>query len=80
MSETVFERVRQVVVDQLKDVGEAEVTNEATWDDLNADSLARVEIMMALEEEFSIEVPDEDAEQLNSVGDVVRYITAKTAG
>ncbi len=69
-----FERVKKVLVEQL-DVSEDEVTPQASIvDDLGADSLDVVEIVMALEEEFDVEVPDEDAEQLTTVQKIVDYI------
>ena len=62
-----------------KTVEESKVTTEASFiDDLGADSLDTVELVMAFEEEFSVEVPDEDAEKLQTVGDVVKYIEEKT--
>lgn len=76
---TVFERVKKIVVEQLG-VEEAEVTIEASFaDDLNADSLDLVELVMAFEEEFGnednpLEIPDEDAEKLLTVKDVVDYL------
>ncbi|MCL4516978.1 MAG: acyl carrier protein [Firmicutes bacterium] len=70
----IFGRVREIVVDQLG-VDEDEVTMEASFvDDLGADSLDIVELVMALEEEFDLEIPDEDAEKIATVGDVVEYI------
>jgi len=78
MDNVVFGRVRKVIVDQLK-VSEDEVTPQATFADLNADSLAIVEMVMALEEEFSVEIPDEDAEKLKTVGDAVAYLESRTA-
>jgi acyl carrier protein len=73
-----FDRVKKVVVDQL-DVNEDEVTPTASFvDDLGADSLDQVELIMAFEEEFDIEIPDEDAEKITSVGDAVNYIDEKT--
>jgi acyl carrier protein len=69
-----FERVKNVIVDQLS-VDEAEVTMEASFvDDLGADSLDVVELIMGLETEFDIEIPDEDAEKIGTVGDAVEYI------
>ncbi len=69
-----FERVKEVIVDQLS-VDEAEVTMEASFvDDLGADSLDVVELIMGLETEFDIEIPDEDAEKIGTVGDAVEYI------
>jgi acyl carrier protein len=73
-----FDRVKKVVVDQL-DVNEDEVTPSASFvDDLGADSLDTVELIMAFEEEFDIEIPDEDAEKISTVGDAVNYIEDKT--
>ena len=74
---TIEERVKAIIVDQL-DVNPEQVTSEARFiDDLGADSLDTVELVMAFEEEFNVEVPDEDAEKLQSVGDVVTYIKDK---
>ena len=73
-SEEVFEKVKAIIVNQLG-VTETSVTMEASFiDDLGADSLDIVELVMALEEEFDIEIPDEDAEKAVTVGDVVDYI------
>ena len=73
-SEEVFEKVKGIRVEQLG-VAETAVTMEASFiDDLGADSLDIVELIMALEEEFDIEIPDADAEKVVSVGDVVDYI------
>lgn len=69
-----FERVKNVIVDQLS-VDAEEVTMEASFvDDLGADSLDVVELIMGLETEFDIEIPDEDAEKISTVGDAVEYI------
>lgn len=78
MSEkTVEERVKDVVVAQLG-VDPSEVKHEASFiDDLGADSLDTVELVMALEEEFNIEIPDEDAEKIKSVGETIEHIKAK---
>ena len=71
---SVFDRVKGIVVDQLG-VAEEEVTPEASFvDDLGADSLDVVELVMALEEEFGVEIPDEDAEKIVTVGEAVKYI------
>ena len=71
---TIEQRVKEIIVEQLG-VNEEQVTPAASFqDDLGADSLDTVELIMALEEEFGIEVPDEEAEKLVSVGDVIRYI------
>lgn len=69
-----FEKVKSVVVDQLG-VDEADVTMDASFvDDLGADSLDIVELIMGLETEFDIEIPDEEAEKISTVGDAVNYI------
>ncbi len=71
---SVFDRVKGIVVDQLG-VAEEEVKPEASFvDDLGADSLDVVELVMALEEEFGVEIPDEDAEKIVTVGEAVKYI------
>ena len=71
---TVEERVKQIIVEQLG-VDEAEVTPAASFvDDLGADSLDTVELVMAFEEAFDIEIPDEDAEKIRTVQDAVSYI------
>ena len=70
----VFEKLKGIIVEQLG-VEENLVTKEATFvDDLSADSLDIVELVMALEEEFDMEIPDTDAEKVVTVGDVVDYI------
>lgn len=72
----IFEKVRDIIVEQLG-VDAEEVTLESKFiDDLGADSLDIVELIMALEEEFDMEIPDEDAEKISTVGDVVEYIKA----
>ena len=72
--EEVFDKVKEIIVEQLG-VAENSVTIEASFiDDLGADSLDIVELIMALEEEFDIEIPDADAEKVVTVGDVVDYI------
>lgn len=71
---TIEQKVKDIIVEQLG-VNADQVAPEAKFiEDLGADSLDTVELIMALEEEFSIEVPDEEAEKLVSVGDVTRYI------
>ena len=73
-SEEIFEKVKGVIVEQLG-VVEGNITMKASFiDDLGADSLDIVELIMALEEEFDIEIPDSDAEKVVTVGDVVEYI------
>ena len=77
MSDTAS-RVKAIIVDKLG-VEESEVTPEASFiDDLGADSLDTVELIMKLEEEFDIEIPDEEAETLTTVGRVIEYIQSKT--
>lgn len=75
---TVEERVKKIIAEQLG-VEEDEVTLEASFvEDLGADSLDTVELVMALEEEFSIEIPDEDAEKILTVGKALDYIKEKS--
>jgi acyl carrier protein len=70
----IAEKVKKMIVEQLG-VNESEVVPEAKFiDDLGADSLDIVELVMALEDEYSIEIPDEDAEKIETVGDAIRYI------
>ena len=74
ISDEVFEKVKGIIVEQLG-ATESSVTMEASFiDDLGADSLDIVELIMALEEEFDTEIPDADAEKVVTVGDVVDYI------
>ncbi|MBI4335384.1 MAG: acyl carrier protein [Candidatus Omnitrophica bacterium] len=74
------DRIRAIIAEQLG-VKQEEVTDQAKFiEDLGADSLDTVELVMALEEEFGIEIPDEDAEKMVSVGDAVKYIEEKAAG
>ncbi len=75
MEKAVEKRVIEIIVEQLG-VSEEEVTMEASFiDDLGADSLDLVELIMAMEEEFSLEISDEDAEKIQTVQDVVNYIS-----
>jgi acyl carrier protein len=77
MSESIAERVKKIVVEQLQ-VSEDQVADDAKFiEDLGADSLDQVELVMALEEEFGAEIPDEDAEKMVTVGDAVKYIKEK---
>jgi acyl carrier protein len=77
MSDSIFEKVRKVVCEELG-VQESEVTMEASFvDDLGADSLDVVELVMALEDAFGIDIPDDDVAGLKTVGDVVRYVESK---
>jgi len=74
MAASVQEKVKQIIVEQLG-VEESEVTSTASFvDDLGADSLDTVELVMAFEEGFSIEIPDEDAEKIQTVADAIAYI------
>ena len=74
---SVEDRVKQIIVEQLG-VEEAEVTPNASFvDDLGADSLDTVELVMALEEEFEIEIPDEDAEKITTVHQAIEYINER---
>lgn len=75
---TVSERVTAILVDQLGIVNRDEATPEASLStDLGADSLDRIELLMACEEEFNIEIPDQDAEQLATVQEIVDYVQAR---
>ena len=79
MAEAVADRVRAIIAEQLG-VKLEEVTDAASFiEDLGADSLDTVELVMALEEEFGIEIPDEDAEKMAAVGDAIKYIESKIA-
>ncbi|NLL62002.1 MAG: acyl carrier protein [Candidatus Atribacteria bacterium] len=70
-------RIKKIIIDQL-DVGEDEITENSSFiADLGADSLDIVELIMAFEEEFDIEIADEDAEKIKVVGDVIRYFENK---
>jgi len=74
VSSSLFDRVKEIIVEQLG-VDPEEVTPEASFvDDLGADSLDIVELIMALEEEFDMQIPDEDAEKIRKVGEAVKYI------
>ena len=74
--ENIEQRVKKIVAEQLG-VNEAEVKNESSFvDDLGADSLDTVELVMALEEEFNLEIPDKEAEKITNVQQAIDYITA----
>ena len=73
-SEEVFDKVKEIIVEQLGVAENAVVEDASFIDDLGADSLDIVELIMALEEEFDMEIPDSDAEKVVTVGDVVEYI------
>ncbi len=73
----ILDTVKKITAEQL-DVVEAEITDSAHFqDDLGADSLDQVELVMALEEEFDVQIPDEDAEKIRTVNEAVKYITEK---
>ena len=75
----VEEKIKSIISEQLG-VKPEEVTPQASFiDDLGADSLDTVELIMALEEEFGVEIPDEDAEKMTTVGDAIKYIEEKSA-
>ena len=75
----VAEKVKSIIAEQLG-VKQEEVTDKASFiDDLGADSLDTVELVMALEEEFGCEIPDEEAEKLKTVGEAIKYIETKSA-
>ncbi len=75
----VADKVKSIIAEQLG-VKIEEVTPEASFiDDLGADSLDTVELIMALEEEFNVEIPDEDAEKMTKVGDAIKYVEEKAA-
>ena len=78
MVDNILAKIKEIVVEQLG-VDEEEVTEKASFvDDLGADSLDIVELIMALEEEFDMEIPDEDAEKISTVGDAIKYIKKHT--
>ena len=79
MSKDIADKVKKMVVDHLG-VGEAKVTDESNFiDDLGADSLDTVELVMAFEEEFGSEISDSDAEKILTVGDAIKFIESKAA-
>ena len=75
---SIADKVKEIVVEQLG-VSEDQVTPEAKFiEDLGADSLDQVELVMALEEKFGADIPDEDAEKLTTVGDAIKYVESKS--
>ena len=72
----IFERVKKVITGQLG-IGEEEVLKDTSFEDLGIDSLEIFEIVMALEDEFDIEIPNEDVEDIKTVGAIVEYINSK---
>jgi len=78
VDDAVFQKVKAIIVEQLG-LEDEEVTPESSFiEDLGADSLDIVELIMAFEEEFGLEIPDEDAEKISTVADAVRYIKERT--
>ena len=74
MIKMIFDRIRDIIIEQLQ-VEESEVNMDTNlMKDLSADSLDAVEIIMAIEDEYGIEIPDEEAEKMQTVGDLVRYV------
>ena len=74
-----FEKIKEIIIDKLG-VEESKITMDAHFiDDLGADSLDTVELIMKMEEEFDIEIPDEDAEKISTVGNAVEYVNKKLA-
>ena len=78
MAEEIASKVKEIIIEELGVYAE-KVTDQASFiDDLGADSLDTVELVMAFEEEFDLEIPDEDAEKMRTVADVVSYVSAAT--
>ena len=73
----VFDKVKEIIIDQLDVDGSAITPDTSLTKDLEADSLDAVEIIMAIEDEFDIEVPDEDAEKFQTVSDIVNYVESR---
>lgn len=76
-NDEIFEKVKKIIIEQLSVADDAVVKEASFIDDLGADSLDVVELIMALEEEFDMEIPDTDAEKISTVNDVVEYIRDK---
>lgn len=74
------DRVKEIIAEQLGVDGDQVTDNASFTDDLGADSLDTVELVMALEEEFDLEIPDEDAEKIGTVGDAIKYLQANIDG
>ncbi len=70
-----FEKVKAIIIDQLSIADEDMITMDTTLEDLGADSLDMVEVIMAIEDEFDVQIKDEDLESLKSVGDLIEYIS-----
>ena len=77
MADNVEDRVSKIIVEQLEVPVDKVVPSASFTDDLKADSLAIVELVLALEEAFKIEIPDEDTEKIKTVGDAINYIKAR---
>lgn len=75
---TVLDKVKTIIVEQLN-VDGADITLETSFEDLDVDSLDLVELIMAIEEEFGIEISDEDGEKITTVGSAVEYINSKVS-
>lgn len=75
----IYEKVRKIIAERLN-LNEDEVTLDATFEDLGADSLDIMDLVMELEQEFDIEIPDEDTEKIRTVGDTVNYIQSRLQG
>jgi len=74
----VFQKIKEIIIDQLGLDEDIEITLETSLvADLEADSLDAVEVIMAIEDEFDVEIPDEDAEDFKNIGDIVRYVEEK---
>ncbi len=74
---SVEDKVKKIIADQLE-VDSSKLSTETTFEDIDADSLDIVELVMALEEEFDLEISDQEIENINTVGDVIKYIESKT--
>jgi len=80
MADSAEDKVKEIIINELG-VDPEKVTNDASFvEDLGADSLDTVELVMAFEEEFEIDIPDEDAEQMQTVGDAVKYMEERSEG
>lgn len=76
----VEDKIREIIIEQLGVTAEEVVPEASFIDDLGADSLDIVELVMAIEEEFGLEIPDEDAERMQNIGDAISYVEERTAG
>ena len=76
--DSIFESVNSILVEQLGVEGDSVAIDSSLIDDLNADSLDMVELVMAMEQEFGISIPDEEAERIKTVGDAVEFIKANS--